>query len=106
MINKTLKLKLNNRDKSTSPLPGTVHCRQTTSRPYDINHPSPLTHLEFLFFKIALQLFSVYTPLNRLQSFTWKVNQMREAYSTASPISLPCLPNSRSMASSSYSPLM
>lgn len=44
--------------------------------------------------------------VNKFQSLTFKVSQIRDAYSTASPISCPCLPSSKSTSSSSYSPLI
>lgn len=43
---------------------------------------------------------------NRPQSLILNVDQMRAEYSTASPMSLPWRPSSRSTSSSSYSPLM
>lgn len=43
---------------------------------------------------------------NRLQSLMLNDDQIRAEYSTASPISFPCLPSWRSTSSSLYSPLM
>ncbi len=51
-------------------------------------------------------LSKIYTSSNNRQLFTSNVDQIRAEYSTASPISSPCLPSARSTSSSSYSPLM
>jgi len=46
------------------------------------------------------------TSLNSPQSLILNVSHTLAAYSTASPISRPCLPSSRSTSSSEYSPRM